>query len=124
MKMFDCYEKILAENKQCKQRIKLLEKYQVDINVEINNLIEIIAIQNKILIQIKKDLFELKGIEYKLYSKIILEGLNISKAIEKVSLEEGKDISTLWKNYYPKIKDRLKIINKLNCEKEEKYEES
>lgn len=124
MKMFDCYEKILAENKHCKQRIRLLEKYQKDINNEINNLIETVDTQNKIIIQIKKDLFELKGIEYNLYSKIIIEGLNISKAIEKVSLEEEKDISTIWKNYYPKIKKRLQTIEKLNKEKEEKYEEN
>lgn len=124
MKLFDCYEKTLTENKQCKQRIKLLEKYQADINIEINNLIEIVDTQNKIIIQIKKDLSELKGIEYNLYSKIVVEGLNVSKAIEKVSLEEEKDISTIWKNYYPKIKKRLQLIEKISHEKEEKYEEN
>ena len=124
MKMFDCYEKILAENKHCKQRIRLLEKYQETINLEINNLIETIDTQNKIIIQIKKDLSELKGIEYNLYTKIIVDGFNISKAIEKVAQEEEKDISTIWKNYYPKIKNKLIIIDKLNKEKEEKYEEN
>jgi len=122
--MFDCYEKIITENKHCKQRIRLLEKYQKNINEEINNLIETIDAQNKIIIQIKKDLSELNGIEYSLYSKIIVGGLNISKAIEKVAEEEGKDISTIWKNYYPKIKNRLFLIEKLNNEKEEKYEEN
>lgn len=122
MKMFDCYEKILAENKHCKQRIRLLEKYQENINLELNNLIETVAAQNKIIIQIKKDLSELDGIEFNLYSKIVIEGLNISKAIEKVSLEEDKDISTIWKNYYPKIKKRIQLIEKLNKEKEEKNE--
>lgn len=124
MKIFDCYEKILKENKHCKQRIRLLEKYQENINEEINNLIETVDAQNKIIIQIKKDLSELNGIEYNLYSKIIVDGLNISKAIEKVAEEERKDISTIWKNYYPKIKHRLYLIEKLNNEKEEKYEEN
>lgn len=124
MKMFDCYEKILTENKYCKQRIRLLEKYQKDISEELNNLIDVVDIQNKIIIKIKKDLSELKGIEYNLYSKIIIEGLNVSKAIEKVSIEEEKDISTIWKNYYPKIKNRLKLIEKVCREKEEKYEEN
>ena len=123
MKMFDCYEKILTENKHCKQRIRLLEKYQADINVEINNLIDIVDTQNKIIIQVKKDLSELNGIEYNLYSKIVVDGLNISKAIEKVSIEEDKDVSTIWKNYYPKIKKKIQQIEKLNKEKEEKENE-
>ena len=78
--------------------------------------------QKRIITQIKKDLSELKGIEYNLYSKIVVYGINVSKAIDQVSVEEEKDISTLWKNYYPKIKNRLKKLDLLYEEKEDENE--
>ena len=37
--------------------------------------------------------------------------MRVSKAIEKISLEEDKDVSTLWKNYYPKVKKRIDQLN-------------
>lgn len=122
MKIFDCYENIIVEHNHFKERLRLLEIYIEKLNLEMANLTEIIEIQKRIITQIKKDLSELKGIEYSLYSKIVVYGFNVSKAIDQVSVEEEKDVSTLWKNYYPKIKDRLKKLDLLNEEKEEKNE--
>ena len=39
--------------------------------------------------------------------------MSISKAVEKVAEEEEKDVSTIWKNYYPKIKDKIKEISNM-----------
>lgn len=33
--------------------------------------------------------------------------MNVSKAIEKIAEQEDKDVSTIWKNYYPKVKDKI-----------------
>lgn len=124
MKIFDCYENIIIEHNHFKERLRLLETYNEKLTQEISDLIGIIEIQKRIITQIKKDLTELKGIEYNLYSKVVVYGINISKAIDQISVEEGKDVSTLWKNYYPKIKSRLKKIESLNKEKEDKDEKN
>ena len=124
MKIFDCYENIIVEHNRFKERLSLLETYREKINHEMTDLTGIIEIQKRIITQIKKDLSELKGIEYNLYSKIVIYGTNVSKAIDQVSVEEEKDVSTLWKNYYPKIKNRVKKLGLLNEEKEDENEEN
>ena len=53
---------------------------------------------------------ELNGIENKLYYEIIVKGINVTKAVDKVAFAHDKEISTVWKNYYPKVK---KTIEKL-----------
>lgn len=124
MKLFDCYENIIIEKNHFEERLRILEKYKDEINNEILNITEITEIQKRIINQIKKDLSELKGIDYNLYSKIVVYGINISKAIDQVSVEEEKDVSTLWKNYYPKIKKRLKKLDLLYEKKEDENEEN
>lgn len=53
---------------------------------------------------------ELKGIEYELYYKIVVEGLSISKAVSKVAEKFDKDEQTIWKNYYRNIKNDIKRL--------------
>lgn len=55
----------------------------------------------------EQDLKSLNGIENKLYNEIVINGTKVSKAIDKIAFEENKDISTLWKNYYPKVKKKI-----------------
>ena len=94
------------------QEIRILnnlknDKNDADIDEKINNK------QQKIN-DIKQALSELSNnqICYKLYL-YILNGMSPSKAIEKISEEnmmngiKPTDISTLWKNYYKKIKKYL-----------------
>ncbi len=94
------------------QEIRILnnlknDKNNADIDEKINNK------QQKIN-DIKQALSELSNnqICYKLYL-YILNGMSPSKAIEKISEEnmmngiKPTDISTLWKNYYKKIKKYL-----------------
>ena len=68
---------------------------------ELNNLIETLE---KNLNIIKENLQSLTGIEYELYYQIEVNGLNVTKAIDYVAMKEGLDSSTLWKNYYPRVK--------------------
>ena len=39
--------------------------------------------------------------------KNVINKMNVSKAIEKIAEQEDKDVSTIWKNYYPKVKDKI-----------------
>ena len=59
------------------------------------------------IIKIENNLLNLTGIEYKLFSEIVINKMNVSKAIEKIAEQEDKDVSTIWKNYYPKVKDKI-----------------
>lgn len=60
---------------------------------------------------------QMKGIEYQLYYEIVVEGKNITKAVEHISEKEGIDISTIWKNYYPRIKEDVNKIKRFNYKK-------
>lgn len=57
-------------------------------------------------------LSKMNGLEYKLYYEIVVVGTNISKAVEKIAEVSNKDIGTIWKNYYSKIKKDVKKIAK------------
>ena len=56
---------------------------------------------------------QLKGIEYELYSEIVINGKNISKAVEKVAGHNYMDVGTIWKNYYPRIKYYIKDLKRI-----------
>ena len=54
-----------------------------------------------------------KGIEKELFYEVIVKGTNITRAIDKVSITYDVDVSTIWKNYYPKIKEDIKNLENL-----------
>ncbi|MBQ2870331.1 hypothetical protein IJE86_01375 [bacterium] len=56
-------------------------------------------------------LSKMSGIEYKLFYEIVYKGTNITKAVDIIAEETGKDTSTIWKNYYSKIKKDIKKIS-------------
>lgn len=107
MNKFDNYQNTKYELEVFKKRLNLVLKYEKLVSEEKSELNEIICLQTRLLSQMGKDLQMLDGIENKLYSEIVIKGMKISKAIDKIAFEEEKDISTLWKNYYPKVKKRI-----------------
>ncbi len=55
-------------------------------------------------------LAKMTGLEYKLYYEIVVNGVNVSKAVDKIADSSGKDTRTIWKNYYNKIKKDVKKV--------------
>ncbi len=55
-------------------------------------------------------LSKMTGLEYQLYYEIVFKGVNISKAVDNIANANDKDTSTIWKNYYNKIKKDVKKI--------------
>lgn len=55
-------------------------------------------------------LAKMSGIEYDLYYEIVVNGTQISRAIDKVAEKHGLDNQTIWKNYYRKIKKDVKTV--------------
>ena len=50
--------------------------------------------------------------EKELFYEVIVRGTNITRAVDKVSITYDVDVSTIWKNYYPKIKEDIKKFRK------------
>lgn len=55
------------------------------------------------------NLLEMTGIEYDLYREIVLRGVNVTKAVEKVADIYNKADTTIWNVYNKKIKKILKL---------------
>jgi len=56
-------------------------------------------------------LCNIKGIEHQLYYDIICKGYTPSQAVNNIAEKTGKDVSTIWKYHYKKIKKELKKLN-------------
>ena len=97
-------------------------KYENSILKEKEVLEETLCFQKKVLNQIEEIFKHLNGIECKLFTEIVINGTNVTKAIEKIAFQESKDVSTLWKNYYPKIKNKISELQSLNFETKERKE--
>lgn len=69
------------------------------------------------LLKMNKSLSEMKGLEYQLFYEIVVNGTNISKAVDKIAEGNNKESNTVWKNYYRKIKNELKKIENLTKRK-------
>lgn len=89
-------------------RLKSLEENEVKINQEKELLNNYVTKLKNNLFLMEENLKQLDGIENKLYYQIVIKGLNVTKAIDKVAFDEDKDVSTIWKVYYPKVKDQIK----------------
>lgn len=117
MKGIDNYQNTKCELDLIEKRLNLISQYEKILVEEKNRLNELEVFHKKIITKMEEDLLDLSGVENKLYCEIVLKGINVTKAIDKIAYEEDLDVSTLWKNYYPKIKRK---INDLNLVKETK----
>ena len=117
MNIFDNYYNTKLELDSFKKRLNLISEYQRKFRKEKRQLKKIIEIQEKILYQIERDLKDLTGIKNKIYYEIIINGVTVTKAIDKVAIELEKDSSTLWKYYYPDVKKRITELKLLFCDK-------
>lgn len=107
MQALNNYSNTVYELNVLKRRLNLILNYENEIALEKNRLINLINNEQKVIKQMENDLQKLNGIENKLYYEIVINGNNVTKAIEKVASNEFIDISTLWKNYYPKVKKQI-----------------
>lgn len=91
-----------------KKELNILEARKNDLENTKETCDKLIEEKEKTIKEIEKNLKELSGIENKLYFQIVVNGLNVTKAVDKVSFEFDMDPSTIWKNYYPKVKKLIK----------------
>lgn len=110
MKNIKAYVNIKTEYDLINLRIKVLEEKEKQLLKEKISLEELKVKLYDILNQIEEKLKELQGIERELFYEIIVKGTNVTRAVDKVSITYDVDPSTIWKYYYPKIKDVIKRI--------------
>lgn len=104
----DCYNNSIAELDILYQRLELIKINEKKLLNEKRTIGKTIEKYKEKTSQIRKLLSDLDGIEYELFYEIVINGLNVSKAVEKIAEQNEKDISTIWKNYYPKVKNYIK----------------
>lgn len=107
MKIIDSYINTQHLFEIVKLRISVIEKNELELKKEKENLNSFLEQLRGRLEKMDVELKQLKGIEYELYYQIVVRGLNITKAVDKVAFDNDKDVSTIWKNYYPKVKQKI-----------------
>lgn len=61
---------------------------------------------------------ELKGLDAELYRYIVFDGMNISKAVEKISEKYDNGLSTAWRIYRKNLKKELIKLKKFKNDSE------
>ena len=89
------YRDIKYEINILENRLELISEYEQKLLNEKEMINATLCLQKKILNQIEVNLKKLSRIESKLFAEIVINGTNVTKAIEKIAVEESKDISTL-----------------------------
>ena len=95
-----------------KARLKELEITKGAIQEQINNqkgIVEFIEKQHKI---IEKTIKELNSIELDLFKKIVFESESVSRAVNLIAETYDKDVSTIWRVYSKRVKERVKQLRK------------
>ena len=62
--------------------------------------------------RIEYEIDNLKGIEYELFDLIAVKGYIPTRAVQKIANKFEKEEQTIWKVYYPRIKDSVEICVK------------
>lgn len=114
----DIKEVVVDESKENRDKMAdyLNELSQVDLGTGMSIIEEMNYQQNNInklqtyLDTMSDILSKMSGIEEQLFYEIAYNGISITKAVENVAEKNGKDTSTIWKNYYNKIKKEIKKL--------------
>lgn len=107
-----------GDNKNDKMDRYLYELYDVDIGTgkslaeEIEYQRSVVDKTTRYIADMEETLNKMVGIEYALYTAIAVKGMRISRAVEYIAEEYNRDVKTIWKYHYPKIKKDVKKLIK------------
>lgn len=107
MNWLNYYQQMKYELDILEVRLKMIKQYEKNLEAERSQIENTIYVQSKLLNKIEMSLNTPQRIEFKLLKEIVMDGSSVTKAIEKIALEESKDESTLWRYYYPKVKEKI-----------------
>jgi len=87
-------------------------KTGLSLDEEIEKLTSEMSSLSKLLKDMGKNLKRMKGIEYQLYSTVVIDGLQITKAVQRVAEDNFMSEQNIWQTYYPRIKEELTKLEK------------
>lgn len=107
IKIIDNYTNTKNELASIKLRLEIIDKTEQLLKEEKEKLINLVDHLVSMISIMETHLKELTGIEHSLYYQIMVKGLSPTKAVDKVSFQHDKDVSTIWRNYYPGVKAKI-----------------
>ncbi len=110
MKNLKGYINIKTDLDLIKININRIEEREKTLKLEKDIYLDLEDKYSKLLLQMEEKLKDCRGIDRELLYEIMIRGTNVTRAIDKVAIHYDMDSSTIWKNYYPKIKLKLKEL--------------
>ena len=107
------YNNTIREQRIIALRLETLEKEKEIIIEYQKQLEELNEFLKENIKEMETNLKQLNGIEQMIYYEVVVNGLSVTKAIDRVSYKVDKDSSTLWKNYYTKVKQKITALKKM-----------
>lgn len=81
---------------------------------EINDQLIVVQKLEYYLKRMENTLNTYTGLEADLYKEIVVNGLKISKAVEKVAEKYNKDVSTVWRLYHKTVKKDVYLLKNVS----------
>lgn len=116
MKNLKGYVNTKTELELIKLNLESIVKREAKLKKEKEELLKLQKEVEELLEQMEEKLKNLKGIEKELFYEIIVKGTNVTRAVDKVAFAYDMDVSTIWKNYYPIVKQKLIELNYYSSE--------
>lgn len=86
------------------------KKTGMSLDDEIEKLAQEIAFLSKLVKEMGVNLKRMKGIEYQLYSTIVIDGIPTTKAVKKVAEDNFLSEEAVWHTYLPRIREELRKL--------------
>lgn len=116
MKNLKGYVNIKTDLDLIKLNIKRIESKEKTLSSEKNIYLDLENKYNILLDKMNEKLKSCVGIDRELLYEIIIRGTNVTKAVDKIAFHYDMDSSTIWKNYYPKVKEKLNELDNFTSE--------
>ena len=107
MKNLKGYVNIKTDLDLIRININRIEEKEKTLKLEKDIYLELENKYSNLLAKMEEKLKDCKGIDRELLYEIMIKGTNVTRAVDKVAINYDMDSSTIWKNYYPKVKKQI-----------------
>lgn len=94
--------------------LEAMERVDPATGLALDDEIELLTSQRRKLSQtlkaIEANLRKMEGIEFELFRRIVVDGMKRSEAVREVAERSYLSEQTVWRYYYPKIKEELERL--------------
>ena len=116
MKNLKGYVNVKTDLDLIKLNINRIEEKEKTLKLEKKIYLDLENKYNYLLESMEERLKACVGIDRELLYEIMVKGFNATIEVDKVAINYDMDSSTIWKNYYPKVKEKIKELEKYASE--------